>query len=525
MQHRVPDPTGWQRDKAFLPRGIDGLLFRVQSTTADLDLIQLWQSGSQAQDTLRSLAAGRDHNCAVAAIDGRVKCWGAGSSGQLLHGSSDNMGDEPDEMGSFLPFVDLNETEALQVACAIKHSCALLRGGNVTCWGGADATHIGFAKTFAVQIIAGSEHGCALVHTGQTVCWPHSVVETDGDDGDDGDGALDGYGYDPRPFRVNISSDVTQLAGCSTSVEICALTRAGLVECLFLPFPVRSSLPDAHRLEFGIRATQVVVGYDLNCVLLVDGAVTCWKPTTMNNPYLYAIELPAAAFAVGIVAGSAHACARLQDESLTCWGRGSEGQLGVGSNNNVELEEATRVGTLVAVDVGPYRVRQVSAGGSHTCVLLSDDSVRCWGKAEFGQLGTGDKATVGLSPGEMGASLVPAEIFPFPSPGAELEELRLGGEGGQLLEVSYGGAWGVICDDGWDVSAAKVACKQLGLSGGVPVSVLHNTEREVFMQRIQCTGSELSLRECVFRGWKIHSCSSRVGAGKGREGRFSMVFP
>jgi alpha-tubulin suppressor-like RCC1 family protein len=40
-------------------------------------------------------------------------------------------------------------------------------------------------------------------------------------------------------------------------------------------------------------------------------------------------------------------------------------------------------------------VRQISTGGAHTCALLGDDQVRCWGFGSTGALGTGSLATIG----------------------------------------------------------------------------------------------------------------------------------
>ena len=62
-----------------------------------------------------------------------------------------------------------------------------------------------------------------------------------------------------------------------------------------------------------------------------------------------------------------------------CWGKNDKGQLGVGDNEDRN--------SPVAVDVGEgLTVKSVSAGGEHTCALLSNGSMKCWGEGGTGQL-------------------------------------------------------------------------------------------------------------------------------------------
>jgi len=79
------------------------------------------------------------------------------------------------------------------------------------------------------------------------------------------------------------------------------------------------------------------------------------------------------------------------------------------------------------------------------------------------------------------------------------------------------GEWGTICDDGWSIQDAKVACKQLGFYGAL-------TERkgayygvgdgEIWLDEVQCRGDELSLIACSRRrGIGDHDCSHEHDAG------------
>ncbi len=95
---------------------------------------------------------------------------------------------------------------------------------------------------------------------------------------------------------------------------------------------------------------------------------------------------------VAIATGAAHTCALLADGTLTCWGSNARGQLGLSHTNAIgDTESPSGLGavTLGAVAVG------VAAGGDHTCALLEGGDVKCFGWGAFGQLGLGSTSNVG----------------------------------------------------------------------------------------------------------------------------------
>ena len=62
--------------------------------------------------------------------------------------------------------------------------------------------------------------------------------------------------------------------------------------------------------------------------------------------------------------------------------------------------------TLPSVDLGSGRsAKFIAAGGDHTCAILDDGSVKCWGRNDYGQLGYGDNQNRGDGAGEMGDDL------------------------------------------------------------------------------------------------------------------------
>lgn len=85
-----------------------------------------------------------------------------------------------------------------------------------------------------------------------------------------------------------------------------------------------------------------------------------------------------------VAVGDQHACA-VGSETIKCWGRNNTGQLGVGDTSNRE-----NPAHVVKDNDEPLGdVASVTSGTFHSCALLNDETVRCWGWNDFGQLGDG----------------------------------------------------------------------------------------------------------------------------------------
>ncbi|NOT78266.1 MAG: hypothetical protein HOP07_04610 [Bacteriovoracaceae bacterium] len=83
------------------------------------------------------IASGANHNCYKDNI-GRVKCWGRNNWGQLGYGDTNDRGDNGNEMGTNLPFVNLGTGLSAQKISAGNggdNTCALMNNGRVKCWG------------------------------------------------------------------------------------------------------------------------------------------------------------------------------------------------------------------------------------------------------------------------------------------------------------------------------------------------------------------------------------------------------
>ncbi|XP_043930546.1 HHIP-like protein 1 [Protopterus annectens] len=92
-----------------------------------------------------------------------------------------------------------------------------------------------------------------------------------------------------------------------------------------------------------------------------------------------------------------------------------------------------------------------------------------------------------------------------------------GRQGRGRLEIFIHGEWGTVCDDLWNINAATVVCRQLGYS-----NVLGATRRaefgegsslQIFLDDVECTGTEKTLLECFHAGIGKHNCSHKEDAG------------
>jgi cysteine-rich repeat protein len=126
---------------------------------------------------------------------------------------------------------------------------------------------------------------------------------------------------------------------------------------------------------------------------------------------LAAVDLGTDRTVKGIAAGGGAACAILDNDTLKCWGANAAGQLGQGDTNNRGDDSEELGDDLQAIDVGTGRhATQVAIGETHTCARLDDDSLKCWGNNALGQLGLGDTVVRGDDVGEMGDDLPDVQL-------------------------------------------------------------------------------------------------------------------
>uniref|UniRef100_S4RTF3 SRCR domain-containing protein n=1 Tax=Petromyzon marinus TaxID=7757 RepID=S4RTF3_PETMA len=95
------------------------------------------------------------------------------------------------------------------------------------------------------------------------------------------------------------------------------------------------------------------------------------------------------------------------------------------------------------------------------------------------------------------------------------------------VEVLYGGTWGTVCDDGWDLLAAGVACAWLGCGEALAAPGAAHFGRgrgPVHLDNVRCEGDESALWECAHAGWGDHNCGHHEDAGIVCQGELSGVM-
>ena len=328
---------------------------------------------------------------------------------------------------------DCTLTEILELSLGGLHTCALIEGGRVRCWGSNGTGQIGSGMVgnigddelasaaidlplpAVVHLFSGGAHTCATLENGDLRCWGFN---TSGQLGLGNTAALFALG-DDEPIDV---ATATNLGGPVTEarlgvVQTCGLT-AGQVRCwgggvygqLGLSSLVTigdDELPlDVEPIMLGGEASQIAVAGSHGCALMTTGAVRCWgrgdsgqlgygsnqnigdneHPVVAGELSLVPPEQPPGTTVVSIGAGLGHSCALLSSQQVICWGINNDGQLGQGNTNNWGDNPGEFPSSLAPIPLGGPVV-ELSVGYTHNCVLLQGGDVRCWGNGDGGQLG------------------------------------------------------------------------------------------------------------------------------------------
>ncbi len=328
-----------------------------------------------------------------------------------------------------------------KVSVGPQNTCAILESGSLMCWGQDNQGQLGNGGTNtkqgtpdyvnlpagrkAVAVSTGEFHTCAILDNGSMMCW--------GDDtfGQLGNGAIITADKD-EPVYVNLPSGRTAVGLTVGWSYVCAILDTGSLMCWGLNNKGQlgnggttdENSPVSVDLPYGRTAVAVDAGEKHTCAILDTGSLMCWGKdnkgqlgngaTTGDQPSPVYVDLPTGRTAVSIVAGKEHSCAILDNRDMMCWGKDGDSQLGNGAGTTDQVSPV-----YVDLPTGLNAV-MISAGASHTCAVLDNAYTYCWGSDDDGKLGNG-ATTTGDQPSPVYVNLptgrTPAAISPG-GPGA-----------------------------------------------------------------------------------------------------------
>lgn len=167
------------------------------------------------------------------------------------------------------------------------------------------------------------------------------------------------------------------------------LQGTSLIKSAFVTTSVALAALAAAPAAQAASALTVATGSDFSCAVTTTGGAQCWGSNatgqvgsnTTNTQQLTPVNVfGLTAGVASISAGYQFACALMTDGTVKCWGRGINGQLG----NNIAQNsiKPVNVSNLTGITA-------ISTGYNHACALNSLGEVRCWGNGIGGGLGDG----------------------------------------------------------------------------------------------------------------------------------------
>ena len=300
--------------------------------------------------TVTAIAAGDSHTCAITS-GGGVKCWGWNLYGQLGNGTTNDSATPIDVSGL--------ASGATAIAAGRGWTCALANGGGAKCWGSNGQGQLGNGSLTSTStpvdvvglssgvtaIVAGSFHTCALMRGGGVKCWGWAQGQL-------GNGSVQSL----KPV------DVAGLAGGVMAItagedHTCVVTNSGGVKCwgindsgqLGTGSSARSGTPvDVAGLSSGV--TAIASGNFHTCALMNGGSVKCWgfnasgqlgngTTTDSTTP----VDVADTANGVTSIAVRAdQSCALMTGGAVFCWGLNAGGQLGNGTTTDSDVPVEVR---------------------------------------------------------------------------------------------------------------------------------------------------------------------------------------
>jgi alpha-tubulin suppressor-like RCC1 family protein len=401
-------------------------LYRVTVSAPNIPSASADVVGQRKRPRAIALGVGAQHTCALLETK-RVRCWGVasrlgqGTNGTLIHDPS-TLGDIP--LGG----------PAKAISVSTFHTCALMESGDVRCWGTQDGLRLGAMQSSAQAVVGDAPgeqatlvplpepsiaistavtYSCAIGVSGKLSCWGTNA------NGALGNRLLAAGSY--APTEVNLTRDGSPFIAQRISLFANHACATGLQDNLRTSFcwgkNTNGQLGTNNLLNYGAPSVidwppppiapsseilnnpiEVHVGELHSCGRQPSHKVQCWGAGSsgrLGRPSgdirdvtgLPLIRFSGTTQISALSVGAEHSCAiTVGDGKVRCWGSGAGGVLGTGTTANWGDDQAEATADMPAVPLGVGAVA-VAAGKEHTCAILDDGDVRCWGNNSFGQLG------------------------------------------------------------------------------------------------------------------------------------------
>ena len=365
----------------------DSMLKYLAMLTVSLLLIAPFEAvaGSDEESHVTQVAVGYAHTCALLR-SGQVYCWGLAH----VNGRSE---DSP----VAVPVEGLPKIKS--ISAGQVNSCATDFEDQAWCWGVDLQASIKSQKEVITapklvaqlpavsQIASGFLHNCAIAKSdGSVFCW-----------GENGAGELGVGTTDEGKLQASaIPLKAKGLKGATwvaTGVNnTCAVVAGGQIYCWGTDdqrgdgVVVKSNVPRHH--DESRNVSKVVNGRNFFCALTVDGQVICFGSNLMGQlgskeaGSIYTQTQPKGIDrALDIGAGGFFACAVTPSKNVLCWGQ-------LPGQDPFEDE-----GSEPAVVPGLSGVESISLGLGTACAIIRGGRVKCWGANQAGQVGNGIAST------------------------------------------------------------------------------------------------------------------------------------
>ena len=296
-------------------------------------------------NTAQAISAAKFHRCVILTNDsfdhGPVRCWGTNSSEQLGVGDRGRRS-VPTKVTALGVDTTNNSYTAKALATGAFHTCALLNDDTVKCWGGNYDAQIG-----------GTIRGTGNVESGVIGDPLESVTIV---------GIAAGFGHNCTILKSN---NMVKCWGWNHKGQAGGGTPS---------------------LGSGRHAIGIAAGFVHSCALLDNKSVKCWgdndSVTTIGQG---GVPNFGGTTALSVATGpySDHTCSLLNDKTVKCWGVSDKGQIG----GNATTSDASYIKRGTAgLPLNSILTAKVAVGADHTCAILTDDTIKCWGQNDEGQL-------------------------------------------------------------------------------------------------------------------------------------------